>query len=285
MSKIITDIRENLKKVHVYPSVKVSPSIAKELLELNTNNRPVKARTAKLYTEQMKKGEWIFNGDLIRISITGVILDGQHRLLSVVASGTTQEWNIQTGLPDETFDKIDIGKNRSSGDVMAIAGYKNSTILSAAIKIVIAYDNRNLKYNKNVETHKRPTNHDLIEWMEKKNDELMIICVENGSRYSKTARFLSAGSYSALCYIFSRKNRIQAASFFDKLTTGEGISSKVDSPIYVLRQKLINFMGTEHKIEPTNKYAIIIRAWNLYRAGKEAKRISWSSDEDFPKAE
>lgn len=284
MTQTVEKIRTNLKKLEVFSSVKITPGVAKELLEMNTDNRPVKNRHVRDLTDLMKKGEWRFTGDTLRFSKTGRLLDGQHRLMAIVASNTSQVYNIQTGLEDDVFDVIDTGKNRHASDVLAIQGYKNPGLLQAAIKLVIAYDNQQLHKTKSLESIHRPTNHEVGTWLHKKDEPLMLECVERGSQLYNKTRFLAPGTYAGFLYILCRKNKEMAIEFFDKFVTGEHITSTKDSPIYILRQKFINMQAARARVPTDERYALVLKAWNFYRDGVEIKRLSWNNEESFPKA-
>src|ERR1044071_5653365 len=101
------------KKVTVFANVEVTPEIAADLLTLNDENRPVKPSVVKQYVDDMRKGKWHFAGDSVKISKTGRLLDGQHRLMAIVQSGIPQTFNIQSGLENDSFQVMDIGKLRS----------------------------------------------------------------------------------------------------------------------------------------------------------------------------
>lgn len=64
----------------------VTPYMAKVILEeRNTDNRRVKPRCVKTYAKDMKNGNWLDNGERLKINKeTGKLEDGQHRLLAVV---------------------------------------------------------------------------------------------------------------------------------------------------------------------------------------------------------
>ena len=88
----------------------ITPAYAAELLKQNTNNRPVRPSHVRFLSEAMQRGEFLFNGDAIRISKDNVILDGQHRLLAVVKSNIALKVVVVRGLESEVFKTIDVDK-------------------------------------------------------------------------------------------------------------------------------------------------------------------------------
>lgn len=279
------------KKTTCFSNISVTPELASDILTLNTYNRPVKPSTLKpstlkLYVENMKKDQWRFNGDTLRISKTGSLLDGQHRLLAISQSGMPQVFNIQTGLEDNSFEVMDIGKNRSAGDVLAVKGYKYQNVLAGAIRLVMVYDSMNTGKLKYWPDGLRFTNIQISEWPEKHNIELMVNCVTQAQKMYGRSRILQHNVYAAFYYIFSRKNRESADNFFYMLSSGEDITANKVSSIYMLRQRLINMLNSRLALRNVSeKYAIIIKAWNFYRDDKEVKKLSYAPDqEEFPKA-
>ena len=111
----------------------ITPDYAAALLAKNTSNRPFTSSHADTIANGIRRGEWKLNGDAIRISDDGVLLDGQHRLTAIVRAGVPVQSVVIGGLPRDVFDTIDIGaKRRSTADVLAIHGEKHYTTLSAA---------------------------------------------------------------------------------------------------------------------------------------------------------
>ena len=107
--------------------VLITPKIANEYLKANTANRRINTPTLMRYVNEMLNGRWKTDtGEMIKISKTGVVLDGQHRLLSIVKSGVSLYFHIITGLDDKVFDVLDTGKNRNACDIFYIDGIKNA---------------------------------------------------------------------------------------------------------------------------------------------------------------
>jgi hypothetical protein len=53
-------------------------------------------------------------GECIKISKTGRILDGQHRLKAVILSNCSIYFYVATNIDDSVFDVLDTGKARNS---------------------------------------------------------------------------------------------------------------------------------------------------------------------------
>ena len=72
-----------------YERVFVDVPLALELLKANSTNRELRNHVVEGYVDQMKKGQWREDtGETIKISKTGRLLDGQHRLNAIVKFGS-----------------------------------------------------------------------------------------------------------------------------------------------------------------------------------------------------
>jgi hypothetical protein len=62
----------------------ITPAKAAELLESNTNNRPLSRATVRVFADAMQRGEWKTTHQGIAIDTNGQLVDGQHRLAALV---------------------------------------------------------------------------------------------------------------------------------------------------------------------------------------------------------
>ena len=116
------------------------------LLQLNTNNIPPMINKINLYAEHMINGRWKYNGDSIRVSKSGVLLDGQNRLLASQKAKVHLVCDLVVGLEDDVFNTIDQGRQRVKSDLVArdIGGEFSSTkakLLTAAVTKIIKHRN------------------------------------------------------------------------------------------------------------------------------------------------
>lgn len=97
----------------------ITPEIAKTMLGENVNNRRISRDNVNLFAREIRNGEWRFNGEAIKFGKDGRLLDGQHRLLAVIAADKPLTTLVIRGLEDETQQTMDSGKTRTLGDVLA----------------------------------------------------------------------------------------------------------------------------------------------------------------------
>ena len=255
----------------------ITPEMAKELLERNTRNRPLGEGRAKKIAEAIKRGEWAVNGDTIRISSTGVILDGQHRLKAILLSGVAVQTLVVTGLQDDVFETIDVGRaSRSTSDVMAIKGEKNYTILAAMTRMYFIWKKSGNPVHGNPEYS--PTTAQQLELIE---DRSFSRVVDESERLGWCRKNMTP-TISAFClYIFYEANKEIASEFFHKLNSGSGLPD--GSPILLLRDRLSESKSDKmQKMDKAYMIALVFKAFKLYRDGAFVKTLRVRLDGNAP---
>ncbi len=122
--------------------VSVSPEIAKEYLLRNKNNRPIDRSNVLYYAFEMLEGRWKLTSQTISVDVNGNLLNGQHRLLAVIESDTTQEFLIAYDEPTENFGLLDKGKVRSTADFFHYKNVNNYVTISAIVKSLYLINQR-----------------------------------------------------------------------------------------------------------------------------------------------
>lgn len=245
--------------------IMITPKIASSYLELNTNNRRLNESAVVGYSRAMKRGEWKPNGDTIRISESGILLDGQHRLAAIEHSGIPQEYIVVTGLPDSAFTTIDTGRNRTPAQMLDMEGVLNSSTIASAARLVLTYEKTGNPGSPSPAS--RPTHSEIVDFC--KQSELLEYCAKYAKR-TWQAKFIGKSVCGFCLYVFV-KNSIKGQDFFDELVSGN--YSYNDSPVQALREWLIEVRGSSSRVKSMLKIAMIFKAFNLYAQGKKRKII------------
>lgn len=119
--------------------IDVTPTQAKEWLERNFRNRSVSDDVVTAYARDMVNGAWAETHQGIAFNDRDELVDGQHRLKAIIASGRTVRMMVTFGLPAKikgaevtTMDAIDRGRTRSVADQLKIQhGMKNGSVIAA----------------------------------------------------------------------------------------------------------------------------------------------------------
>lgn len=98
------------------------------------DNRPVRYRDVAALARDMRTGKWVLNGESIKISRTGTVIDGQHRLYACMQAEVPFASLVVTGVEPEAQDTIDTGSRRSLADQLAIANEKNAAVLATVTR-------------------------------------------------------------------------------------------------------------------------------------------------------
>lgn len=261
----------------------ISVDKAKQMLEKNKLNRPISQRNLDQLISTMKKGNFKFTGESIKISKAGNLLDGQHRLMAAVQTNQPIRSLVVRGLEEDSFKYMDTGRPRRASDVLGIEGYPNPTRFASVALFVMNFKKN--KFSKMADGAKSKgvadviTNADISEFVAK-NHESISESLKYG--HMPENKLVSPTTLAAFHYIFKEKHSATADDFCDKLVTG--ISLTKSNPIYLLRQSLIGDARATRKMKRLVKLAIICKTWNAVRNNKIIKNLKWEPvKESFPK--
>jgi hypothetical protein len=134
-----------------------TPEMAKQVLDSqNSQNRKINANHSKSLASDMSNNRFAVTHESIAFDETGILLDGQHRLLAVTLANTSVILNVTRGVPRShfvngeplpTFESINCGKIRSIAMTLQMSGVKNATKVASCSR-VIALTAASLSYDK-----------------------------------------------------------------------------------------------------------------------------------------
>lgn len=225
-------------------------------------HRSLSGRNIDYLANQIKTGKYKQTGDTIKISKTGRLLDGQHRLNAIIKANKDIEVTFCEGLDDDVFDVLDTGKNRSSGDILSIKKTPNPNECAAVATFLIVHQ-AGKHFNQ-----ERIYNNEILNFI--LNNESIPEIVKSTKAENKKFRMLSNSNIAALYFLFSKISQNECEEFFDKYFTGLDIEQ--NHPIYQLRDRLIKDSIAKTKIKPIYKMALVVNAWNKYRSKTRSLR-------------
>jgi hypothetical protein len=238
--------------------VTISPIAAAVMLESNTANRPITEASVSAIIKEIKGGRWKVNGDMIRITKSGRILDGQHRLTAVVRAGIAIDTWIMYDVPPDVFDTIDVGKRRSAGDTLGCKGQKNSYRLAAALIMIDKY------MTGRMEKSVQYSNTEIEELLLKYPDAPNYLVTSSAKR-----GLLLPSLMDSLYYLFSQRDNALADLFLERILKGAGLQE--GEPWYVLREKLLADSLSKARLSKAYIFALCVHAWNHTRSGNKIK--------------
>ena len=124
----------------------ITPTLAKDMLKKNTNNRPVNNRQVELYSADMENNEWQVEAcQPIILDDNQRILDGQHRLHAIVRSNTTHFMLIKRGTPVDVRAVLDTGLGRTASHEATMQGIPNSSKMTRTAQFLLRHDTYGLR--------------------------------------------------------------------------------------------------------------------------------------------
>lgn len=253
----------------------ITPSSAERYLAKTKRNRSVKASHLRELEQAMSTGAFLTAGDPIRFNSQGELIDGQHRLLACIHTGTHFDAVIVTQLEPKAQDVIDTGLRRSHADIFQLKGYTNTNNLTATLRWLWRFDN-----HWETSYPLRPQVADLEDTFWKHPRVKESLTIGNNIRALIPAKSLG----SALWVLFIEKHLKEAEEFFKQLHTGLGLH--LYDPVHALRMQLIKNSARKAKLPPHAVAAITIKAFNACVEGKRVRSLRWITSgenaEPFP---
>lgn len=247
----------------------LTPALASMLLTKNTHNRPINSATVEKYTHAIKRGEWKLNGEAIKISVSGLVLDGQHRLHAVVAADQAIDVCIIENIEDAAFDTIDIGRPRKASDVLAISGEVNASRLAAASRAVLLLQGKDVR--------RKVTPSQCLRVVEEIPEIRFWVCRYNSLH---TLRKLLPSSCAGIATLFAQRHGTGTIEdFLERVNSGAGLDR--NDPALTLRERFID-RGRGKVFDAHLTMAYIIKAMNAHVTGKRISILRMTADEKFP---
>lgn len=266
----------------------ITPEMASEWLDRTTKrsaefrNRPVSQSVVNGYIEDIKNGNWEVNGESIKLSGDGLVVDGQHRLYAIWESGQEVRTLVVRGVRPESFATIDRGYKRTVGNILAMSGEMYANNLAAALNYVNRYFETDLVGSRvrslsSAAALKAIKKHPMIRESVAVREWVRGVC--------------PASVAIAAHYILGQQHPQLADRFFEKL--GAGVNLDRDEPVRWLREKLLKRkVNRISRLSPLEMFALIFKTWKLEREGKKldsSRTLYWrwqdsaeKKGEDFP---
>ena len=265
------ELREAVAGFYGTKTLIIDRPFAETLLAYNTANRTISRRKVERLVGQMRSGEFENTGEPIIISAEGVLNDGQHRLLALVAADTVVDMDVRFGIPRKAFTKTDTGSSRTGGDVLSIRGIVGGAAVAPAVRLLILY-RRGLPDSIREFVSNSEVDEAFTRWKGLETVGRQV----TGFRFPKGVR---STPLLAAAYLASRspaKDRLPA--WLETLATG--LASGKSDPAYLLRERLMRGVdapvGTRESL--VERFAIMILSWNAFAEGHGIgqRELRWS---------
>lgn len=247
----------------VTETVKLTPALAELLLSKNPDNRNLRDRLVEIYAADMRNGDWSLNGEGIKVSLDGLLNDGQHRCQAVVRSGRSIDTLITFGLARDSRMTVDQGGVRTAGNYLAMSGVENSNVVAAVAGMVWQLQTlRRISRG----GHDKPTKAQ-VRMTARQHPEISasIKGIPSHARVGRSQSVLVFCHYLLTQRVAARED---VDAFFRRLVLGESLTR--NDPIYHCRERLIS----NQRMMLDEKVEIILRTWNAHRKGQKQTKCS-----------
>lgn len=247
--------------------IAVTPEMAERWLKSNTVNRSIRETKVNQYAADMKAGRWTHSADMICFSTDGLLLNGQHRLLAVVASGCTVTFPVQRNVPAEAMQNMDTGAARKVSDVLRWRGEVNTPLLGSAAKMSILIADGRIYKNAKVQAVSHGEITDFVDLNPSLRDSVAVAqhAYQRGVDCPPTALAVSH-------HLIWEANSYEAATgFLERLATRVGEPEL--SPVLALDRRFREIRRNRAQHQNREYVALIVRAWNLDAQGKGASKL------------
>lgn len=254
--------------------ITVTPALAKEWLDRNVHNRPIRKNKVVNYARDMRAGNWALNGEAVKFAVDGVLLDGQHRLHAVVAADVPVQMLVVSGLANDTQTTMDSGVKRTTGDALGLDGQKNAQMLAAILKKAWMWEQGDHKFSANY----NPTTAECTALL-RQHPEIHR-SVEVAMHVRSTFRAMPPSVTGVGHYILNRVSADDAPWFFARVA--DGAVSEPGHPVLALRTRVTNEALSGAVVHQHQRLAYLIRAWNAVRDGRSLARIQQGPKDPMP---
>lgn len=250
----------------------VTGAMATEMLKNNTANRPTSRREVERLKRVLESGEWRFNGEAIKFSRSGKILDGQHRLAAIAETGISADVVIISGLEDEIFPTLDQGRKRTGGDVLYIRGVKHYNAVGTACATFYR-----LMKNKPIHGGVDPIPPPAIDEIFKRHPGINDAVQLCDGLAKQGSAVVGIGHIAAFYYLMQTVFGLpqKALSFAEGITIGAGLDEK--SPILSFRKRVFEARARRNMMQTQAKLALLAKVAGMHLSDRVVKALTQPS--------
>lgn len=259
----------------------IGPDLAKQFLEHNSHNRPLRMRDVKKYAQDMQEGRWVPCLSSIGFFADGTLANGQHRLMAVIESGTVQQFNVEFGHDKENAQYIDAGRTRTFIDRVTLGDsdandLPNMPRALAACRIIMSHFRSEMQAGADIEAA-------ILQYIEAYKQEftfIMNIYKPNESPFY--AAPIYAAFITAAIAKIDRERLKNAALVLSKFSGRDQCGDENTTVIAKLREDLIKLKENSGVTRNTKILYMTAHSLNAYFTGKKCPRHPEEHPYPFP---
>jgi hypothetical protein len=254
--------------------ITITPQLATDLLKRNHRNRGLRDRAVNDYARDMASGNWVINGEAIKLATNGDVLDGQHRLHAITKAARPIDMFVVIGLTPEAQETMDSGRKRSTGDVLSLRTEENATTLAAILRRVWAWQQDDRRFK----GRQTPTTAECTALLTA-HPELRR-SAEIATRTRHAFPHIPQSVLGTAHFLFNAIDPDECAWFFQRL--GDGAELPAGHPILALRSRVTSERAEAARLSEDRFMAYLTRTWNAVRDGRELSRLVHKAGAEIP---
>lgn len=248
----------------------LTPDLARDLLDHNAGNRPLKEKYVRRYTSDIEAGRWKLNGEAIIVTHAGRMLSGQHRCHGVIRARQpiTTVFIRVPGDGDAEMTTIDQSASRTLGDALRLGGAE--TTHGPTLRLI--HDHL-MGVNMTTSRSAPLSGPAALELAQRLPD--IHLSVQLGDRVYREIGG-SKAAYAAFHYLASRGS-FAHEEFFERLKDGVGLGPK--SPLLHLRSRILRERSAAEVMRSRVIWPLMTKAWNAWVDGRDVGVLRFGSTE------
>lgn len=242
---------------------KISPHMARDMLETSGGNRPIKQAKVAAYARDMAAGNWDDNGETIIFDINGALVNGHHRLLACVKADAPFRTLIVEGVSPDARKTIDTGASRTVADTLGFHGYQNTAQISAIVRVLMSlHVGRPRSAN--------PSAHEVFDFIERYPS--VAASASYAASHKRGIRHMATmiGAIHFIANLTGDDDEIQCAEDFTTVFQ-TGVPAYNGCPAHLLWKRILKADAAGKSITTRDVQLLAAVAWQKFRLHETAK--------------
>jgi len=226
------------------------------LLSINSSNRNIKKQVIERYKRDIASGRWMLTNQGIGVSESGVLIDGQHRLIAIKECGYPPiRLLIVYGLSMDSQKHVDQQSKRSARDLLLFAFNARVSRCAPAIgNCILKYEIDNFRYT--------PTMSELMDCIHTYMHEIQAL-----SAIPTNKQFFAAPFMASFIIAAKQHDIFKIVDFMRSVE--DGVLLTKNMPAFHLRNMIITQKGKVGSHGQQERMIKCNKAMTAYLEGKE----------------
>jgi hypothetical protein len=250
--------------------VEITPELAQQWMENNNpHNRKLRPRLVEKYGRDKTNGKWFITHEAVAFDWDDNLVDGQHRLTSIISTGLATKTLVVKGLDPQVRMVVDTGAARNASDVLKLLGYKDAGFNEVAVVRSLMNGLRG-----------KATVPEVVEAYEKHEEAVKEVL----SYFPSRRKHITISPVLApMARVWYTENRYRLPRFAEVLYTGMAYKNrKGEASIIALRDHLIERVVVTGSQVHSEIYGLTEAALDAYLSGIGLTKLVPTKEELFP---